>query len=194
MQAGAQAADIILVFTTKSGIEGIAGGKLTLGADASAAAGPVGRQSSAATDTNFDSEIYSYSRSRGLFAGIALDGSVIQIDAGSNADFYNKRGVMASELFSGQAPAAPPAAKRFLERLARATQTTVRASPVAQADMPAETRPSPSGTAPVSEPARTYPLEDQSTASAAAPAAAGPAASGTPASGSPGSDTSSASK
>jgi lipid-binding SYLF domain-containing protein len=194
LQAGAQAADIILVFTTKSGIEGIAGGKLTLGADASAAAGPVGRQSSAATDTNFDSEIYSYSRSRGLFAGIALDGSVIQIDAGSNADFYNKRGVMASELFSGQAPAAPPAAKRFLERLARATQTTVRASPVAQADMPAETRPSPSGTAPVSEPARTYPLEDQSTASAAAPAAAGPAASGTPASGSPGSDTSSASK
>jgi lipid-binding SYLF domain-containing protein len=185
LQAGAQASDIILVFTTKTGIEGIAGGKLTLGADASVAAGPVGRQSSAATDTNFNSEIYSYSRSRGLFGGIALDGSVIQIDADGNADFYKKRDVTASELFAGQAPAAPPAAKRFLERLAQATRTAARVSPVAQADMPAEARPSPGNTAPVAEPARTYPLEDQSTSGAAAPAAAqppaGPTASGSPA-------------
>jgi lipid-binding SYLF domain-containing protein len=66
-QAGAQSSDIILVFTTKTGIEGIAGGKLTLGADASVATGPVGRQGSAATDMNFNAEIYSYARTRGPF-------------------------------------------------------------------------------------------------------------------------------
>ena len=68
-QAGAQSSDIILVFTTKTGVEGIAGGKLTLGADASVATGPVGRQGSAATDMNFNAEIYSYARTRGLFGG-----------------------------------------------------------------------------------------------------------------------------
>ena len=77
-QAGAQSSDIILVFTTKRGIEGIAGGKITLGADASVATGPVGRQGSAATDITFNAEIYSYARTRGLFGGIALDGSVIR--------------------------------------------------------------------------------------------------------------------
>jgi lipid-binding SYLF domain-containing protein len=159
LQAGAQASDIILVFTTKTGIEGIEGGKLTLGADASVAAGPVGRQSSAATDMNFTAEIYSYSRSRGLFGGIALDGSVMSIDHGANAAFYGKRDVTASELFAGQAPAAPPAAKRFLERLAQATQTAVRPSPAGAADVPPEQRPS--SAAPTVEPARTYPLEDQ---------------------------------
>src|SRR6201986_4435851 len=85
LQAGAQSSDIILVFTTKSGIEGITGGKLTLGADASVAAGPVGRQGSAATDMSFNAEIYSYARTRGLFGGIALDGSVISIDKSANA-------------------------------------------------------------------------------------------------------------
>src|SRR5271170_1824299 len=79
-QAGAESSDIILVFTTKSGVEGIAGGKLTLGADASVAAGPVGRQGSAATDMTFNAEIYSYARTRGLFGGIAVDGSVISIE------------------------------------------------------------------------------------------------------------------
>ena len=79
-QAGAESSDIILVLTSRRGVEGIAGGKLTLGADASVAAGPYGRQGSAATDVMFNAEIYSYARSRGLFGGIALDGSVIAID------------------------------------------------------------------------------------------------------------------
>jgi lipid-binding SYLF domain-containing protein len=153
-QAGAQSSDIILVFTTKAGVEGIAGGKLTLGADASVAAGPVGRQGSAATDITFNSEIYSYARTRGLFGGIALDGTVISIDRSANASLYGKSGVTATEIFSGQSPAAPPYAQRFLERLAQATRTAVRASPAPQADMPA-------GTAPAADPARTYPLEAQ---------------------------------
>jgi lipid-binding SYLF domain-containing protein len=158
-QAGAQSSDIILVFTTKTGIEGIAGGKLTLGADASVATGPVGRQGSAATDMSFNAEIYSYARTRGLFGGIALDGSVISIDRSANASLYHKSGVTATEIFSGQAPAPPATAQRFLERLAQATGTVVRASPVPEAEVPA-TAGQPPGAAPA-EPARTYPLEEQ---------------------------------
>jgi lipid-binding SYLF domain-containing protein len=158
-QAGAQSSDIILVFTTKTGIEGIAGGKLTLGADASVATGPVGRQGSAATDMSFNAEIYSYARTRGLFGGVALDGSVISIDRSANASLYHKSGITASEIFSGQAPAAPATAQRFLERLAQATGTAVRPSPAPQADVPA-TAGQPTA-APTAEPARTYPLEEQ---------------------------------
>ena len=69
-QIGAQETDVVLVFTTRRGIEGIADGKLTLGAGASAAAGPVGRQAEVAAGVN--AEVFSYSRARGLFAGVAL--------------------------------------------------------------------------------------------------------------------------
>jgi lipid-binding SYLF domain-containing protein len=167
-QAGAQSSDIILVFTTKTGIEGIAGGKITLGADASVATGPVGRQGSAATDMNFNAEIYSYARTRGLFGGIALDGSVIAIDKSANSALYGKSGVTATEIISGQAPAAPATAQRFLERLAQATRTSVRTSPAPQADTPATpTVQAPpaaapnAAVAPNAEGPRTYPLEEQ---------------------------------
>lgn len=161
-QAGAQSSDIILVFTTKTGVEGIAGGKLTLGADASVATGPVGRQGSAATDMNFNAEIYSYARTRGLFGGIALDGSVIAIDRSANAALYGKSGVTATEIFSGKAPTPPPTAQRFLERLAIATRTSVRNSPAPQADVPAgPAGQTPAAATPSADGARTYPLEDQ---------------------------------
>jgi len=155
-QAGAQSSDIILVFTTKAGIEGVAGGKLTLGADASVATGPVGRQGSAATDVGFNAEIYSYARTRGLFGGLAIDGSVISIDRSANASLYGKRGVTATEIFEGAAPAAPAAAQRFLERLAQATHTPLRGAAAPQAGMPAAPAAPPS-----SDPPRTYPLEEQ---------------------------------
>jgi lipid-binding SYLF domain-containing protein len=162
LQAGAQSSDIILVFTTKTGIEGIAGGKLTLGADASVATGPVGRQGSAATDIQFNAEIYSYARTRGVFVGIALDGSVVSIDRSANSALYGKSGVTATEIFSGQAPAAPATAQRFLERLAQATHTSVRSSPAPQADMPATSAAqTPNSAGPGAEPPRTYPLEEQ---------------------------------
>ncbi|MGA2397719.1 MAG: lipid-binding SYLF domain-containing protein [Steroidobacteraceae bacterium] len=164
LQAGAQSSDIILVFTTKSGVEGIAGGKLTLGADASVAAGSVGRQGTAATDVSL-AEIYSYARTRGLFGGIAIDGSVIAIDKSANSALYGKRGVTATEIFSGQAPAPPATAQRFLARLAQTTHTAVRSSPAPQADLPAsaaQVAPVPAPTAPAAEPPRTYPLESQS--------------------------------
>jgi lipid-binding SYLF domain-containing protein len=162
LQAGAQSSDIVLVFTTKTGIEGIAGGKLTLGADASVATGPVGRQGSAATDMQFNAEIYSYARTRGLFGGIALDGSVISIDRSANAAYYSKSGVTATEIFSGTAPAAPATAQRFLERLAQATHTAVRGSPAPQADTPAASAAEiANGAAPKADAPRTYPLEEQ---------------------------------
>lgn len=71
-QIGAQSTDIILVFKTRRGVQGIENGKLTLGANASIAAGPVGRQTEVATDITFKAEVFSYSRNRGLFAGVAL--------------------------------------------------------------------------------------------------------------------------
>jgi lipid-binding SYLF domain-containing protein len=160
-QIGAQSSDIILVFTTRAGIEGLAGGKMTLGADASVAAGPVGRQGSAATDVSL-AEIYSYARTRGLFGGIALDGSALGIDRSANAALYQKSGVTASEIFSGQAPAPPETAQRFLDRLAQMTHTAVRgtpAPPAAQENVPAASVGQ--AAAATAEAPRTYPLESQ---------------------------------
>jgi len=87
-QAGVQSTDVVLVFRSRRSIDGIMSGKFTIGADAAAAAGPVGRQASAATNSNLSAEILSYSRSRGLFAGVALDGSMIQVDALATSSFY----------------------------------------------------------------------------------------------------------
>jgi len=87
-QVGLQSTDLILVFKTRKSIDGILNGKLTLGADAAAAAGPVGRQAAAATDGRLQAEIYSYSRSRGLFAGVSVDGSVLRVEPELNMAFY----------------------------------------------------------------------------------------------------------
>ena len=89
-QAGVQSTDIVLVFKSRRSIEGIVNGKFTLGADASVAAGPVGREAKAATDTELRAEIYSYSRARGLFAGVSLEGSSLKIDHDSNESVYGR--------------------------------------------------------------------------------------------------------
>jgi lipid-binding SYLF domain-containing protein len=87
-QIGVQSSDVVLVFKNRQGVENLlTGSKFTLGADAAVAAGPVGRQASAATDEQLKAEVYSYSRSRGLFAGVALDGSVLAIDSAATASF-----------------------------------------------------------------------------------------------------------
>jgi len=111
-QFGVQTVDVVLVFTTRQSIEGVTGGKLTLGADASLAVGPLGRQASGATDSSFASEVYAYSRAQGLFAGVALDGGVIAIDRKANARFYQKPGVLASEIFAPGAPQPPYSGQR----------------------------------------------------------------------------------
>jgi lipid-binding SYLF domain-containing protein len=98
-QIGVQGIDIILVFKSSRSIEHIMTGKFTLGADASIAAGPVGREASAATDAQLKSEIYSYSRSRGLFAGISLAGAVLKVKEDANGNFYGVRDITAREIF-----------------------------------------------------------------------------------------------
>lgn len=115
-QWGLEVSDLILVFTTRRGIEGVTGGKLTLGADASVAVGPVGRQASGATDIGL-AEVYSYSRSKGLFAGIAIDGTVLAVDHSANAEYYQRPGVLASDILASTAPAPPPSAQRLLDVL-----------------------------------------------------------------------------
>ena len=116
-QIGVQTSDIVLVFTTKKSIDSIRRGKFTLGADASVAAGPVGRHAEAGTDLNLKAEIFSYSRSRGLFAGVALEGSSLAIDHVANAAFYNTPGIDLAALMAGQVKKLPPEADGFLDAL-----------------------------------------------------------------------------
>lgn len=90
LQAGVQSSDIVLVFRNDRSLESIVNGKVTLGADAGVAAGPVGRNASAATDGQLKAEIWSWSRARGLFAGVALDGAVLSIDDAANEAVYGQ--------------------------------------------------------------------------------------------------------
>src|SRR5262252_4553658 len=90
LQIGLQASDIVLVFTDEDGLKGILKGKLKLGADASATAGPVGRKAEVGTDVLLKSAVFAYSRSKGLFAGISLDGSIVSIDDAANRKIYGK--------------------------------------------------------------------------------------------------------
>ena len=115
-QAGVSSTDVILVFRTERGVDSIVHGKFTLGADASAAAGPVGRTATAATDAQLRAEIYSYSRTRGLFAGAALDGSVISIDNDANQSVYGE-GVTPRRIFAGGVSKVPNAIVDFRDRL-----------------------------------------------------------------------------
>jgi lipid-binding SYLF domain-containing protein len=161
-QVGVQSTDVVLVFTSRHSIEGIVGGKVTLGADASVAAGPVGRQSSAATDVGLTAQVYSYSRASGLFAGVALDGSALTIDHRSNELFYQRPGVLASEIIRGDAPAAPAPAPAFvaaIERSANAEAAAVASPPTEAAGAPAAPSTSPAQQS--SDPGvTTYPMED----------------------------------
>ena len=91
LQIGVEATDVVMVFTNRDGILPLLKGKLKIGADASATAGPVGRKAEAGTDILLKSAIYSYSRSKGLFAGIALDGAVLQLDDDANKSVYGKK-------------------------------------------------------------------------------------------------------
>ncbi|GHA87803.1 hypothetical protein GCM10007067_27300 [Lysobacter bugurensis] len=132
-QAGVQSADIVLVFRSERGLDSIVNGKVTLGADAGVAAGPVGRNAATATDGQLKAEIWSWSRARGLFAGIALDGAVLTIDDAANQAVYGA-GTTPRMIFEGRAPgAAPDAVVSFRDELEEATASarTSRGGPVA---------------------------------------------------------------
>jgi lipid-binding SYLF domain-containing protein len=151
-QWGVQSTDVVLVFTTPRGVQGINGGKVTLGGDLAVAAGPVGRDAFAATDATFKAEVYSYSRSRGAFVGLALDGTVISIDDGADDAFYRRGGVLAGDIMSGSVHSDDEAARRFMTAVSSSTDNRRQAS-AAPAPRPAPATPPPAG-------AQSFPLAD----------------------------------
>ena len=90
LQLGVQATDLVLVFTDENGMKPLLKGKVQIGADASAAAGPVGRKAAIGTDVLLRTAVFTYSRSKGLFAGVSLDGSAITIDDDANTKVYGR--------------------------------------------------------------------------------------------------------
>ncbi len=119
-QAGVESTDVILVFRTRRGVDSIVNGKFTLGADASVAAGPVGRSAAMSTDQRLEAEIYSYSRSRGLFAGVALDGSALRVRERSNARVYG-RGITPRRILEGGTQGTPEPVVAFRDLLEEST-------------------------------------------------------------------------
>jgi lipid-binding SYLF domain-containing protein len=159
-QIGVQSTDLVLVFTTKRGVEGIADGKLTLGGDASVAAGPIGRSASASTDQDFKAEVYSYSRNKGLFAGLSIDGSVLAIDSRSNARLYGQS-ASASDIMARRVSTNADAAKRFERAIAQSTAgARIAGSSTSSATASPVTEPASPPAAPAQQGATTFPLED----------------------------------
>lgn len=128
-QVGLQSTDVILVVRNRRGVESMMRGKFTIGADASVAAGPIGREAAAATDLNLKAEILSYSRSRGLFAGVAIDGAIIHPDNRATSAYYQPPGAL------------PASALKLIEVVASYTKT---AAPVIMQSSPTAV-PAPAG-------------------------------------------------
>lgn len=117
LQIGAQSIDLVLLVNNERGMKKLLGNKVTLGAEASVAAGPVGRDARAATDAQMHAEILSYSRAQGLFAGINLSGGVLRPDSDDNEDVYGKN-IAPATILTGSAE--PPAATQpFMSALRR---------------------------------------------------------------------------
>jgi len=120
LQIGVEATDLILVFTEPDGLREMLKDNLKLGADAGAVVGPVGRRLEAGTNLTFDSPIYSYSRNKGVFAGVALDGSILSVDDSSNQEVYGKDVTGADILIARKVPVGD-VTRPFLEALKRNT-------------------------------------------------------------------------
>jgi SH3 domain-containing YSC84-like protein 1 len=118
LQVGAQSIDLVLLVMNTRGMEKLLGNKVSLGAEASVAAGPVGRDARAATDAQLKAEILSYSRTQGLFAGVNLSGGVLKPDADDNADLYGK-GVSPRDVVLGGTVQPPSATEPFMTALRR---------------------------------------------------------------------------
>ena len=119
-QIGGEATDFVLLLMNSRSASGILASKVKLGGDASAAAGPVGRSASAETDATMRAEILSYSRARGAFAGVSLEGSTLRPDNGANEKLYGKK-IEAKEIVLDGAVKAPPSAHILLSTLDKAS-------------------------------------------------------------------------
>ncbi|MFZ1135240.1 MAG: lipid-binding SYLF domain-containing protein [Candidatus Korobacteraceae bacterium] len=193
-QAGGQASDLVLIIRTDDGMQHLLQSKFKLGADASAAAGPVGRDAQAATDLTMRAQVLTYSRSRGLFLGVSLSGAVIRQDDGDVRAFYGKDWTFYS-LLNGEVPP-PQDSLALLNAVERYAPTKRAALPAAgsvsapaptpaAAPAPAEAAPA---TAPAVDPASTStaaPVEPTATASPATAPAKVPAPAAVPASTAP---------
>ena len=115
-QLGGQATDFVLLLRNDRSAKGVLTSKVKLGADASAAAGPKGRDTSAETDATMRAEILSYSRARGVFAGVSLEGSTLRPDGGANKNLYGKE-ISAQDIVLNGAVPAPASAKELLATL-----------------------------------------------------------------------------
>ena len=113
LQAGGQATDFVVLVMNDKGARALMKGKAKLGADASIAAGPVGREAEAATNAAMSAEMLSYSRAQGVFAGVSLSGTSLGPDGGANEKLYGKK-VEATQIINGGAGAAPESAKQLL--------------------------------------------------------------------------------
>jgi SH3 domain-containing YSC84-like protein 1 len=120
LQIGAQAVDLVLLIMNSDGVDGLLKDKFEIGAGASAAAGPVGRNASASTDVLLKAQILSYSRSRGLFAGLELKGSVITQDKDANRDVYGRE-IEAREILTGGKVTSPATVRLYPQTLAQYT-------------------------------------------------------------------------
>ncbi len=118
LQIGGQAVDVIMLVMNKKGVKFLVGDKFTLGGDASVAAGPVGRATSAETNAAMRAEILTYSRARGLFAGVVLKGAVVRPDNDGNRDLYGREIPARTILIEGRAPT-PPEARPLFSALAK---------------------------------------------------------------------------
>ena len=161
-QAGVQGADLVLVFKTPRGVDNIARGKFTLGGSASASAGPVGRTAQALTDGEFKSEIYTYARSRGMFAGVSLDGGAITIDQPANEAWYG-RDISSNTIFTDRSLTAPAAAQPLLATLGEMAprvdwKGTAQTGQAPVSDAAGQTAPAPTTAEPSGS--TTYPVED----------------------------------
>ena len=151
-QAGVQSSDVVLVFRNDRNLENIVNGKFTLGADAGVAAGPVGRNASASTDGQLKAEIWSWSRARGLFAGVALDGAVLQIDDDANVAVYGSAATPRA-IFEDRAGAPSSAVVGFRDQLEESTSQARAARTPSNTPVAAPV----TVTAPVAAPASTSP-------------------------------------
>jgi lipid-binding SYLF domain-containing protein len=122
-QIGAEQIDLVLLMMNKEGVDKLLRDKVTLGADASVAAGPVGRAATAATDGRLTAAMLAYSRAQGAFAGINLSGGVLGPDKDANADAYGKA-VVNREVLATRDSAAPAAAQAFLRTLGEQSRAT----------------------------------------------------------------------
>ena len=156
-QVGVQAADIVLVFATPQSLQNLLNGnKVTLGADASVALGPIGRQANAGTDARLGAEIYSYARSRGLFLGVSVSGADLSIDNDANAKLYGRFGVTPYDVFNNRGLAIRPEVVQLVVDIntRSAVQVPVPAATVAPGQVVV---PPPAATPAVPQPVPTVP-------------------------------------